>query len=256
MQKCNPVPGPCDTESKLGSDGDPVSDPTLYRSLAGALQYLTFTRPDLSYAVQQLHLSSTTQLTCVLLMQIWLGALILRRIVNIASIVCFSCDNLLTWSAKLRLPSLVLVLKLKSRLQKIVSRLVILGVVISQEDLNSKFLSSLPPEWNTHVVVWMNKPEIETMIIDDLYNNFKIVEQKVKKYDVQGRVFNVIKDGHLFARECRAPRNKEGQFRNQDNTRKQGNNEDTYSNRQCWLRWSSFDLSENMARRTSSDKQL
>ncbi|GKD77217.1 hypothetical protein Tco_1339838 [Tanacetum coccineum] len=32
-----------------------------------------------------------------------------------------------------------------------------------------------------------------------------------------------------FARECRAPRSKEGQFRNQDNTRKQGNNEDTSS---------------------------
>ncbi|GKB98455.1 ribonuclease H-like domain-containing protein, partial [Tanacetum coccineum] len=42
-----------DTESKLGSDGDPVSNPTLYRSLAGALQYLTFTHPDISYAVQQ-----------------------------------------------------------------------------------------------------------------------------------------------------------------------------------------------------------
>ncbi|GJS60894.1 putative ribonuclease H-like domain-containing protein [Tanacetum coccineum] len=40
----------------------------------------------------------------------------------------------------------------------------------------------LPPEWNTHVVVWMNKAEIETMSIDDLYNNFKIVEQSVKKY--------------------------------------------------------------------------
>ncbi|GJR59881.1 putative ribonuclease H-like domain-containing protein [Tanacetum coccineum] len=54
----------------------------------------------------------------------------------------------------------------------------ILGVVISQEDLNLQFLSSLPPEWNTHVVVWMNKAEIKTMSIDDLYNNFKIVKQK------------------------------------------------------------------------------
>ncbi|GJW15359.1 hypothetical protein Tco_0019492 [Tanacetum coccineum] len=68
-----------------------------------------------------------------------------------------------------------------NRLQKIVSRLAILGVVIAQEDLNSNFLSSLPLEWNTHVVVWMNKPEVETMSIDDLYNNFKIIEQKVKK---------------------------------------------------------------------------
>ncbi|GKE42631.1 hypothetical protein Tco_1469915 [Tanacetum coccineum] len=68
-----------------------------------------------------------------------------------------------------------------NRLQKIVSRLEILGVVIAQEDLNLKFLSSLPLEWNTHVVVWMNKPKVETMSIDDLYNNFKIIEQKVKK---------------------------------------------------------------------------
>ncbi|GKD79328.1 ribonuclease H-like domain-containing protein, partial [Tanacetum coccineum] len=43
------------------------------------------------------------------------------------------------------------------------------------------FRRYLPPEWNTHVVVWMNKPEVETMSIDDLYNNFKIVKQKVKK---------------------------------------------------------------------------
>ncbi|GJV66074.1 hypothetical protein Tco_1476902 [Tanacetum coccineum] len=62
-----------------------------------------------------------------------------------------------------------------------IDRLEILGVVIAQEDLNSIFLNSLPPEWNTHVVVWMNKAEIETMSIDDLYNKFKIVEQSVKK---------------------------------------------------------------------------
>jgi hypothetical protein len=33
--------------------GAPVSDPTAYRSLARALQYLTFTRSDIAYAVQQ-----------------------------------------------------------------------------------------------------------------------------------------------------------------------------------------------------------
>ncbi|GJR19121.1 putative ribonuclease H-like domain-containing protein, partial [Tanacetum coccineum] len=69
-----------------------------------------------------------------------------------------------------------------NRLQKIVSQLSILGVNISQEDLNLKFLRCLPVEWNTHVVVWRNKPDLETMSIDDLYNNFKIIEQEVKGF--------------------------------------------------------------------------
>ncbi|GJS72278.1 ribonuclease H-like domain-containing protein [Tanacetum coccineum] len=38
MDNCNPSRTPIDTESKLGSDGDPVFDSTLYRSLAGSLQ--------------------------------------------------------------------------------------------------------------------------------------------------------------------------------------------------------------------------
>ncbi|GKC86692.1 ribonuclease H-like domain-containing protein [Tanacetum coccineum] len=48
MVNCNLSRTPVDTESKLGTTGDVVSDPTLYRSLAGSLQYLTFTRPDIS----------------------------------------------------------------------------------------------------------------------------------------------------------------------------------------------------------------
>ncbi|KAJ9565668.1 hypothetical protein OSB04_001634 [Centaurea solstitialis] len=53
MVSCNPCSTPADTKTKLDVDGEPVFYPTLYRSLAGALQYLTFTRPDIAYAVQQ-----------------------------------------------------------------------------------------------------------------------------------------------------------------------------------------------------------
>ncbi|GJV92139.1 ribonuclease H-like domain-containing protein [Tanacetum coccineum] len=54
MVNCNPSRTPVDTESKLGPEGVPVHDPTLYHGLAGWLQYLTFIRPNLSYAVQQI----------------------------------------------------------------------------------------------------------------------------------------------------------------------------------------------------------
>ncbi|GJT06123.1 putative ribonuclease H-like domain-containing protein [Tanacetum coccineum] len=68
-----------------------------------------------------------------------------------------------------------------NRLQKIISQLACLGGIISQEEQNLKFLRSLPAEWNTHVVVWRNKPDLDQMSFDDLYNNFKIVEQEVKR---------------------------------------------------------------------------
>ncbi|GJR27139.1 putative ribonuclease H-like domain-containing protein [Tanacetum coccineum] len=271
-----------------------------------------------------------------------------------------------------------------NRLQKIINRLAILGVVIAQEDLNSKFLNCLPPKWNTHVVVWMNRAKIETMSIDDLYNNFKIIEQSVKKsvgvssgaqnlafmtapstsstndvntaipaYEVSTaspnvnaaspqvstasfsdnvvyafmvknpngsnllqqdleqiheddlevmdlkwqlsllsmrakryyqrtwkkifinandtagydkskvECFNFHKIGH-FAKECRASRNKEGQFRNQDNTRKQGNNEDTSSKAMLAIDGVGFDWSDmaeeqvqtNIALMAFSDTEL
>ncbi|GJZ22162.1 hypothetical protein Tco_0559201 [Tanacetum coccineum] len=66
------------------------------------------------------------------------------------------------------------------RLQKLMSQLEILGEKLSQEDVNQKLLRSLSPEWNTHAVVWRNKPELETMSMDDLYNNLKVYEPEVK----------------------------------------------------------------------------
>ena len=53
MSNCKASSTPVDTHSKLPADGATVSDPSQYRSLAGALQYLTFTRPDIAYVVQQ-----------------------------------------------------------------------------------------------------------------------------------------------------------------------------------------------------------
>ncbi|XP_070674720.1 uncharacterized protein [Malus domestica] len=49
---------PCDTpclpyNRLLKDDGDPYTNPTLYRSVVGALQYLTFTRPDIAFSVHQ-----------------------------------------------------------------------------------------------------------------------------------------------------------------------------------------------------------
>jgi hypothetical protein len=53
MLHCNPLSTLTDSRAKISAhDGVPYSDPSFYRSIAGALQYLTHTRPDIAYAVQ------------------------------------------------------------------------------------------------------------------------------------------------------------------------------------------------------------
>ncbi|GJS12318.1 putative ribonuclease H-like domain-containing protein [Tanacetum coccineum] len=65
------------------------------------------------------------------------------------------------------------------RLQKLITQLEIQGEVITQEDMNLKLLRSLPSEWKTHALIWRNKQEIETISLDDLYNNLKIYEPEI-----------------------------------------------------------------------------
>ncbi|GKB13301.1 ribonuclease H-like domain-containing protein [Tanacetum coccineum] len=106
MLTCNPCRTPVDTDSKLAAAGDPVSDPTLYRRLAGALQYLTFTRPDISYAVQQVclfmhdprepHFSALKRILRVY--ADWAGCPTTRR--STSGYCVFLGNNLLSWSSK------------------------------------------------------------------------------------------------------------------------------------------------------------
>ncbi|GJU59207.1 putative ribonuclease H-like domain-containing protein [Tanacetum coccineum] len=65
------------------------------------------------------------------------------------------------------------------KLQKLVSQLELLDEKLSQ-DVNQKLLRSLSLEWNTHAGVWRNTTELETISMDDLYNNLKVYEPEVK----------------------------------------------------------------------------
>jgi hypothetical protein len=54
MQHCSPCKTPCVPHVRLSAtEGTPLTDVLAYRSLVGALHYLTFTRLDLSFAVHQ-----------------------------------------------------------------------------------------------------------------------------------------------------------------------------------------------------------
>jgi hypothetical protein len=61
MSDCKPCSTPVDTQTKISNDvDDPIGNVTAYQSLTRALQYLTFTRPDIVYAVQQVCLHMHT----------------------------------------------------------------------------------------------------------------------------------------------------------------------------------------------------
>nr|GEV30468.1 ribonuclease H-like domain-containing protein [Tanacetum cinerariifolium] len=76
--------------------------------------------------------------------------------------------------------------QIHDRLQKLVSQLEIHGVSLSQEDVNLKFLRSLPTEWKTHTLIWRNKTYLEDKSLDDLFNSLKIYESEVKHSSSQG----------------------------------------------------------------------
>ena len=59
MVSCKPYPTPLSSSTRLSRtrlsllDGEALDDPTVYRSMVGRLQYLTLSRPDIAFAVNQ-----------------------------------------------------------------------------------------------------------------------------------------------------------------------------------------------------------
>ncbi|GJR27107.1 hypothetical protein Tco_1103339 [Tanacetum coccineum] len=71
--------------------------------------------------------------------------------------------------------------KAYDRIQKLISQLEVHGAPILKEDINQKFLRSLPPSWNQIALIMRNKPDIDEIDIDDLYNNLRVYEDEMKR---------------------------------------------------------------------------
>nr|GEX98641.1 ribonuclease H-like domain-containing protein [Tanacetum cinerariifolium] len=90
----------------------------------------------------------------------------------------------------------------------------------SQEGLDKTYYS-LPSAWNNIALIMRNKSDLDTLSMDDLYNNLKIDTNDLEVMNLKWQVamltmrvnrtnvecYNYHMRGH-FARECKAPRNR------------------------------------------------
>ncbi|GJR32318.1 ribonuclease H-like domain-containing protein [Tanacetum coccineum] len=71
--------------------------------------------------------------------------------------------------------------KAYDRFQRLISQLEVYGAEVSKEDINQKFLRSLPPAWSQIALIMRNKADIDEVDIDDLYNNLRVYEDEMKR---------------------------------------------------------------------------
>ncbi|GKE66820.1 hypothetical protein Tco_1520981 [Tanacetum coccineum] len=71
--------------------------------------------------------------------------------------------------------------KAYDRFQKLISQLEVHATPVSKEDINQKFLRSLPPSWSQISLIMRNKPDIDQTDINDLYNNLRVYEDEMKR---------------------------------------------------------------------------
>ncbi|GJW77690.1 ribonuclease H-like domain-containing protein [Tanacetum coccineum] len=66
------------------------------------------------------------------------------------------------------------------RFQQLLSQLEAHSAEVSTEDANHKFLRSLPSAWSNLAITIRTKPDVDTLSIDDLYNNLRVFEQEIQ----------------------------------------------------------------------------
>ncbi|GJW64616.1 ribonuclease H-like domain-containing protein [Tanacetum coccineum] len=66
------------------------------------------------------------------------------------------------------------------KMQNLLSQLEIHEAGVSTEDANQKFLRSLPSAWSQVSLIMRNKPGVDTLSFDDLYNNLRVFECDIK----------------------------------------------------------------------------
>ncbi|CAJ2666783.1 unnamed protein product [Trifolium pratense] len=99
MVDCKPMSTPLEAKTKIATNDTPLDDPSYFRGLVGALQYLTLTRPDLSYCVnyvsQFMHSPTIIHLKMV---RHWAGCPTTRR--STTGYCTFLGGNIISWCAK------------------------------------------------------------------------------------------------------------------------------------------------------------
>nr|GEW35301.1 hypothetical protein [Tanacetum cinerariifolium] len=172
---------PTNTEKPLlkDPDGEDV-DVHTYRLMIGSLMYLTSSRPDIMFAV-----CPSTKLTFYKAFFSSQWKFLIHTILQCMSAKRTSWNEFSSYmaSAVICLPSgssSESLDQIHDRLHKLISQLEILGVSLSKEDINLKFLKSLPSDWRTHTLIWKNKTDLEEQSLDDLFNRLKIYKVEVK----------------------------------------------------------------------------
>ena len=105
------------------------------------------------------------------------------------------------------------------RFNKLIGELARTGVELEKDEINRKFLRSLGEEWTIYTIGYRQGEEIDTMEIEDLYNDLRIFEAEVEsKKDNKGYTQNAAFVGEATHQDTGSLSTAAGSTNNSSNT--------------------------------------